>query len=302
MSYDLYFYKKKNSSLTEESFADYLTKNLKSNISDNSNQWIYENPETAVCFWFDWNEPNTEEEDTQLFDKFENFTNLNFNFGINFFRPQFFGLETFPILEKIIEDNDLWVLNPQDEEDPDHPREFNSSYLKDQWIRHNDKVTIEQFNELNFEYYPLDKSNYMWWFLLNRDDLQNKLTEDIFVAGYFMIKGKEDGKLYTGCVWPEHIPIVLPPVDYVIIKKTKKMFFKTKEESGLVSYKIIMDKFGEYFESFEDDIPDLKVLRQNNANLISKEFNKLPIVQVKDFGVGVCFDRFVNVRPLHEIY
>lgn len=142
----------------------------------------------------------------------------------------------------------------------------------------------------------------MWWFLLNRDDLQNKLTEDIFVAGYFMIKSKEDGKLYTGCVWPEHIPIVWPPVDYVIIKKTKKMFFKTKEESGLVSYKIIMDKFGEYFESFEDDIPDLKVLRQNNANLISKEFNKLPIVQVKDFGVGVCFDRFVNVRPLHEIY
>lgn len=297
MSYDLYLYKQKNGNLTEESFADYLTKNFKHNISDNPNQWIYQNPETAVCFWFDWNEPNTEEEDIQLFDKFENFTNLNFNFGINFFRAQFFGLETFPILEKIIEDNDLWILNPQDEEDPNQPRKFNSSYLKDQWVLHNDRVTIEQFNELNFEYYPLDKSNYMWWFLLNRDDLQNKLSEDIFVAGYFMIKSKKDGKLYTGCVWPEHIPIVLPPVDYVIIKKTKKILFKTKEESGLVSYQTIMDKFEKYFESFENEIPNLKVLRQKNADLISKEFNKLTVKPVKDFGVGVSFDRFVNVRP-----
>lgn len=297
MSYDLYFYKKKNSSLTEESFADYLTKNLNFNNSENSRQWSYENPETAVYFWIDWSESNTEDEDIQLFDKFDDFTNLNFTFGINFFRPQFFGLEIFPIIEKIIKDNDLWVLNPQDEEDPDHPRKFNPGYLKNQWIQHNNKVTIGQFNELDIEYYPLDKSNYMWWFLLNRDDLQNKLTEDIFVAGYFMIKSKDDGKLYTGCVWPEHIPIVLPPVDYVIIKKTIKTLFKTKEESGLVSYQTIMDTFGEYFESFENEIPDLKVLRQKNADLISKDFNKLTVRPVKDFGVGVSFDKFVNVRP-----
>lgn len=301
MSYDLYLYKHKNSSLTEDSFADYLTKNLKHNISDNSNQWIYQNPETGVCFWFDWNEPNIEKEDIQLFDKFDDFKNLNFNFGINFFRAHFFGLETFPILEKFLEENDLWVLNPQDDKNSDFPIKFESGYLKNQWIKHNEQVTIKHFNEMNFEYYPLDKSNYMWEYLLKRENLQNNLIEDIFVAGYFMLKSIIDGKLYTGCVWPEHIPIVLPPVDYVIIKKTKKILFKTKEESGLVSYKIIMDKLGKYFEPFENDIPDLKVLRKNNANLISTEFNKLPIVQVKDFGVGVCFDRFVNVRPLNEI-
>lgn len=100
MSYDLYFYKKKNSSLTEESFADYLTKNLKSNISDNSNQWIYENPETAVCFWFDWNEPNTEEEDTQLFDKFENFTISILTLGLIFLDHIFLVWKHFQYLKK----------------------------------------------------------------------------------------------------------------------------------------------------------------------------------------------------------
>ena len=223
--------------------------------------------------------------------------NLNFTFGINFFRPRFFGLEVFPIIEKIIADNDLWILNPQDEKDPDNPQKFAPGYLQEQWIQHNDKVTIGQFKELDIDYYPLDKSNYMWRFLLNREEIQNKLTEDIFVAGYFMIKSREDGQLYTGCVWPEHIPIVLPPVDFVIIKKTIKTLFKTKEESGLVSYQTIIDKFGNYFETFENEIPKLKVLRQKNADIIAKEFNKLEVIPVKDFGTGVGFDKFVNVRP-----
>jgi hypothetical protein len=125
MSYDLHFYKRKSDTLSEESFANYLTTNLQFNNSETSRQWSYENPETAVYFWIDWSDPNTDEVEIEQFDKFENFTNLNFTFGINFLRPQFFGLEIFPIIEKIIEDNDLWVLNPQDPDDPDNPRNFN---------------------------------------------------------------------------------------------------------------------------------------------------------------------------------
>jgi hypothetical protein len=64
----------------------------------------------------------------------------------------------------------------------------------------------------------------------------------------------------------------------------------------LVSYKIIMEKFGDYFESFENEIPNLEVLRPKNAKLISKEFNQLTLTPVKDFGVGVSFDKFVNFK------
>lgn len=299
MSYDLYLYKAKSSNLTEESFADYLTKNLKFNNSEHPNQWMYENPETAVYFWIDRNEPNTDDEEMQLFDNFEEYVNLNFTFGINFFRPQFFGFEVFPIIEKIIEDNDLYVLNPQDEDDPDNPRKFKPGYFREQWVRQNNNVSFKQFNELSIEYYPPEKSNYMWWFLYNREDIQNNLAEDIFVAGYFMLKSNEDGELYTGCVWPEHIPVVLPPVDFIIIKKTIKSLFKTKEETGLVPYQTIMDKFGKYFEPFENEVGilDLMVLRQKNADLISKEFNKLEVTPVEGFGTGVSFDCFVNIRP-----
>ena len=131
MSYDLYFYKKKNDNLTEESFAEYLTNNLEFNTSENPTQWFYENPETEVYFWIHWNETKIEKEDINSYESFDDFTNLNFTFGINFLRPDFFGLEIFPIIEQIIEENDLYVLNPQDEIDSEHPKKFNKGYLKD---------------------------------------------------------------------------------------------------------------------------------------------------------------------------
>ena len=97
---------------------------------------------------------------------------------------------------------------------------------------------------------------------MQREELQNKLEEDIFVAGILVLENKHDGLLYTVCVWPKHIPVILPKVDYVIIKKAYKKLFKDVEESGLVSYDVIMDKLNSSFETFKHDIPDLKSYRQ----------------------------------------
>jgi len=298
MSFDLYFYKRKDSGQTEEQIAEYLTNNLPHNISDHPRQWNYENYATGVYFLIDWNEPENEMERIEIFDNFQDFKYLNFSFSINFFRPRFFGLEIFPIIEKFIKDLDLYVLDSQDEIDPDNPRKFPVGYFQEQWIRHNDGVTLDQFKELNFEYLPIDKSNYLWWFQTHRKPLQNSLTEDIFVPGYFVLKSKDDGELYTACVWPQHIPIVLPPVDFVIVQKEYKKLFKKVEESGLVSYDSIIEQFGDQFEDFEYELPNLKVIRQANSDKIEKQFNSLKLGKtVGEFGNGVAFDSFVNVRP-----
>lgn len=234
MSFDLYFYKRKDNQLTEEQVAEYMNDNIPHNVSEQPKQWSYENPATAVYFLIDWNEPSEELEDIQIFDSFQYYKNLNFSFSINFFRPRFFGLEIFPIIEKFINDLDLYVLDPQDETDAGNPKKFTIGYFREQWIRHNDRVTLDLFTELNFEYLPVDKSNYLWWFQMHREELQNTLSDDIFVPGYFVIKSKEDGQLYTACVWPQHIPIILPPVDYLIIQKNIKSFLKMLKKVGLL--------------------------------------------------------------------
>ncbi|MGX9987603.1 hypothetical protein [Soonwooa purpurea] len=298
MSYDLYFYKKKSSNQSEKDIINYLNNSEYLTAEENETQWSYFNEETGVYFGIDLNEPNTETEDLEIWDNFSEYENLNINFTINFIRPNFFGYESFPILEKIIEDLDIFLLNPQDEIDPDNPQKFEKGYLENQWIRHNEQLIIQHFSEFQVEYFDKEKSDYIWNYSLIRNELQENLQEDIFVPGYFLLKSKIDNQIYRVCVWPKHIPIILPPVDFVIVQKEYWKLFKKVEESGLVSIKQINEKFGNYFENFEYENLKLRVIKQQNADKIVKEFNKLIIEsQVKDFGESISFDSFVNVKP-----
>jgi hypothetical protein len=298
MSYDLYFYKKKSSNQSEKDIINYLNNSEYLTAEENETQWSYFNEETGVYFGIDLNEPNTETDDIEIWDNFSEYEYLNINFTINFIRPNFFGYESFPILEKIIEDLDIFLLNPQDEIDPDNPQKFEKEYLENQWIRHNEQLIIQHFSEFQVEYFDKEKSYYIWNYSLIRNKLQENLEEDIFVPGYFLLKSKIDNQIYRVCVWPKHIPIILPPVDFVIVQKEYRKLFKKVEESGLVSIKQINEKFGNYFENFEYENLKMRVIKQQNADKIEKEFNKLIIEsQVKDFGESISFDSFVNVKP-----
>lgn len=159
MSFDLHFYKKKVNPLTENDVATYLTNHLPFNISASNRQWNYENPETGVYFMIDWDEADAEDE------KFEGFTNLNFSFSLNFFRPTFFGVESFPIIEKFVDDLDLFVLDLQNRGNEIVPSKFPKDYLKDEWTQHNNEFIPRMFNELNLKYLPVEKSNNLWLYL-----------------------------------------------------------------------------------------------------------------------------------------
>lgn len=298
MSYDLYFYKRKSSSLSVEQVKDYLNKSNHFVLEENGNQWSYHNEETGVYFGIDLNEPNTDAEEIEIWDSFEDYENLNFCFTINFIRPNFFGYESFPILDEIVDDLDLYILNMQDEIDPDNPQKFEKNYLGNQWIVHNERLVKDNFETFQVDFYSKENSDYIWNYQFNRNQLQDNLNEDIFVAGYILLKNINDGKIYRTCVWPNHIPVIIPPVDFIIIQKNYKKFFRNVEESGLVSIQQIESKLGKYFQDFECEIPNLKVVYQESADKMQKEFNDLKIEsQVNDFGNLVSFDRLVNVKP-----
>lgn len=298
MSCDLYFYKRKSSSLSEEQVKDYLNNSNHFVLEENGNQWSYHNEETGVYFGIDWNEPNTETEEREIWDSFEDYENLNFCFTINFIRPNFFGYESFPILDEIIDDLDLYILNMQDEIDPDNPQKFEKNYLGNQWIIQNEKLVKDNFETFQIDFYSQESSDYIWNYQFNRNQLQDNLNEDIFVAGYILLKNINDGKIYRVCVWPNHIPVIIPPVDFIIILKNSKKFFRNVEERGLVSIQQIEYKIGKYFQDFECEIPNLRVVYQENADKMRKEFNDLKIEsQVNDFGNLIQFDRLVNAKP-----
>lgn len=297
MSYDLYFYKRKSDELAEEEIKTYLNNSEHFIAGENGCQWIYQNEDTGVYFGIDWNEPNIDAEDIEFWDSFEEFDYLNFNFTINFIRPDYFGYEAFEILEKVIKDLNLYILNPQDEIDADIPQKFESVYLKNQWLNHNRKLILDNFTEFEVVYFSKEKSDFIWNYQVNKDEIQENLEDDIFVAGYILLKGNDE-RIYRVCVWPNHIPVIIPPVDYIIIQKEYKKFFKTIKESGLVSIKQIEARLGKYFEDFKHEIPNLKVVNQKNADKMKKEFNDLKIeLQTKSLGSLLSFDGFVNHKP-----
>lgn len=292
MSYDLYFYKRKSSPLSEQQVADYLNEYLIYNQSESDRQWDYENPDTGVYFMVDWNEPD--QEDTG----FEDFASMNFSCSINFFRPDYFAFEVFPIITQMVEALDLLLLNPQDTDYPDTPRKFDGQYLQQQWTRINHGVTIDQFEKLQFNYLPAEKSNAIWWYQSYRQEIENDIQEDISIPNYIIVKRAFDQQLYTACVWPLHIPVLLPPVDYVIIKRRQRKLFKTVEENGFVPRTAIEATLGSFFEDLEHAVPNLRILRQHNADRMEKLFNALPIeAPMETFGSIVGFDGFVNVKP-----
>jgi uncharacterized protein YtpQ (UPF0354 family) len=297
MSYDLYFYKGIESPLTEKDIFDYLNKYLPHNKSDIPNQWYYNNEETGVYFLIHQdNNSNLSSEDNC--DIYPGFKYLNLYCNINFLRPRYFGLEIFHLIDNLSKDLDLFILNPQDNINNEIPFKYEKDYLRDQWIIQNDQNSIRSFYELDLKYYPEDKSNYFWWFLSERKNIQNSLKEDVFVAGILFLEGYEDKKIYTATTWTEHIPVILPPVDFVIVNKKYKKFFETIEETGLIPYKEIMEKFGSFFKEFKHEFPGLKIIHQHESECIKPKFNRLKIWKTtKDFGKLIEKDGFVNVRP-----
>lgn len=288
MSYDLYFYKRKDCKTTDSDIRSYLGERIQS--TENADQFWYENKETGVYFSFEYNKPDLDDESL---DGFEEFDNTNWMFNINFLRPQFFGLEAFPFVGSLINDLDLIVLNPQVGGDETLAK-YSDKDLFENWSNINARHSSDFFKEYELYYLDLGKSNKSWEFNQNRFALQDKLGEMTFVPGVFYFKEHKTGLISTLCVWPEHISTIIPQVDYFIIQKKIKKIFGTKESSGLVPYETIKNTFYDF------------IIKENGYEMISpsdslkikKLFNGLEYYcDFKDFGEGMTVDKIVNYKP-----
>ncbi|PXV62833.1 hypothetical protein CLV62_11749 [Dysgonomonas alginatilytica] len=294
MSFDLYLYKRKESEITQQNITDYLNDNLPFNISEYSHQWYYSNEKTGVYFIIE----KIEEEDLEDFPIFEDFISLNFTLYINYLRPSYFGLEIFPLIDKLMIDLDIYIFNPQEDSEINTPYQFDKNHLQNQWVEQNNQFSLVNYMDCDLQYFPLEESNYAWKYMYQREHLQESLTEDVFVCGIFFIKNKLNNIIYTFTIWPEHLPIIIPPVDYVMIVKKYRKLFKKVEESGLVPYNSVIDKFKDYFKPFESEIPDLMIISLIDSDKISKQFNQIKLWKtVEEFGIMISKDSFVNVKP-----
>ena len=295
MSYDLYFYKKKKSDLTESKFAEYLTSNLTS-ISESDTQWFVENEDTETYFSFEQNEHETDEESIELFENFTDFDNTHFTFNLNYFRPDFFGQFAFDFVEKIIKELDLYVLNPQSNSAPDSPLKPKDKELYQNWSETNSKNSKKLFKEYNLEFYRLDMSNDFYSYNLNKSKLQEELGANYYVPKLYLFKRKSDKEIITLSTWTEHIPSVFPPADYFLLTKKYKKLFRTIEEVGLISSKRFNERFGTLLDTFH--FKNCKIIHPDKSAKAKDIFNSIKFEhKLGDFAARVDIDKLVNVMP-----
>ncbi|WP_298137543.1 hypothetical protein [Flavobacterium sp.] len=295
MSYDLYFYKRRTSDLTEIQIAEYLSNNLDSK-SESDKQWHVENEDTETYFSFEQNEPEDDEDSIEFFENFTDFENTHFTFNLNYVRPDFFGQFAFNFVDKITKDLDLFVLNPQSTIDPDNPIKPKDNELYENWSETNSRNSANFFKEFELEFYPLEKSNEFYNYNQNKLALQEKLGNNYYVPKLYLFKRKSDGQIITLCTWTQHIPNVFPPADYFLLTKKYKKLFRTVEEVGLISANTFKERFGNFLDNFE--IKNCKIIHPDKADKVKDIFNSTKIeFKLADFAERVQIEKLVNVKP-----
>lgn len=295
MSYDLYFYKRKNSALTERQITEYLDNNLTS-TSESDTQWFVEDEDTETYFSIDQNEPETDEENIEFFENFSDFENTHFSFNLNYLRPDFFGQFAFEFIDKFIKDFDLFVLNPQSSSDPDNPIKPKENQLYENWSETNSRNSASFFKEYGLEFYSLEKSNEFYNYNHNKLVLQEKLGDNYYVPKLYLFKRKSDGQIVTISTWSEHIPNVFPPADYFLLTKKYKKLFRTVEEIGLISADAFYERFGSYLDNFE--FKNCKIIHPNKAEKVKDIFNSTKIeINLTDLIERIQIEKLVNVKP-----
>lgn len=292
MSYDLFFYKQKGSPLTELTIRNYLAENL-TKPNEQNTQWWFENEDTGVYFCFETTHESEFENYSELFESFKEFDNVRFMFNINFIRPDFFGLEAFPIVEKFIHDLDLYVLNPQSDYNPDIPSKPKTNELYENWSVTNETSTAASFDKDDC-YYPLADCNKIWEHNYNKCKLQADYEELYYVPKLYLVKEYKTNRIVTRTSWVEHIPNIFPKADFIFMVRERKTLLNTVKERGYILYETFINKFGHLL----DDIEGYKIIHPENAEKAAKIFDNLKF-DVKDGKLGgiVSWDKVYNARP-----
>lgn len=287
MSFDLYFYTRKEHLFDASKVESYLVKNGCVRVSEDE-QWVYENEDTDVYFDFERQPENDDPEDNKTFESFDDFNNTRYSFSLNYIRPNFFGLEAFPFVELMMSELDLFALNPQSDSEIEIPRRQTAGEYYSNWSNTNLSVSSDHFDYFDLLHFPLEKSNEYWRYNFHRNEMQDKLGDDYYVPTLILARQASTGEPITISTWTEHIPNVFPPADYFLINRKKRKLFRTAEESGLISHESFIREFGSYLEPF--DFEDCFIIHPENAVLVGELFNKIEFEAMLEGFVGDGID------------
>ncbi|MFT3807264.1 hypothetical protein [Arenimonas sp.] len=277
MSYGLLF-KPRSGPFDPVGFEEYFRRRPHYRLE--ATQAWYENQDTGVYFHFD----------LQQADDGDEGEHYPVAFNINYFRPRHFIREAEPEVRAFIQHFDLLVADFQTNGMGEG--EYASEKLLAGWDHGNElafSVVLGkgEGERPNVLHQPTEVIERVWRWNLDRERVQSTLDEDKFVP--LVMFFRLDGELVTGCVWPDGIPMVLPPVDVLCLARKQlapRRLFRKVEDMVFVRWQDVLPVFQKFGNSGADGVVTLDYLtappevakffrsfpaRRENVSLVSAE-------------------------------
>lgn len=298
MSYDLYFYQPTKSELSREVIADFLSANLTPK-DEEFDEWLLENERTGVHFQFVFDNltPNSDGADDGGIPTFDTHVFTGLVLYLNYGRPDFFGLEAFQFVEKLMNQLDLSVYDPQATGEVDRLTRPKCEELFATWSPTNNSATdlFRQQSPDDFAYLHAEKSSGLWRYNYQVAQIQTQLGDDIFVPTAFFLKRKSDELVFTAATWVEGIGQLIPPADlFAVVRKRKRLLRPAVEEKGLIARETMMAAFGKYLREYH--VAGCAILYPKQAEALAQEFTALKFEYSLDEFVRLASAGVTNVK------
>lgn len=280
MSFDLYFCRQDGSAPSIPELKEYFSAIRLFQVNDvaaGGVEFWYQNEATGVYCLFSYSPLDAAE--------LQGCGSSGLTFNLNFRRPSFFAYETMPLVEDFCEHFDLVVENPQDEtvQKPDAKTLISSWRSHNSWAMRTMKtVAIEE--NMDLHYLPEASATAWWQYTKLHQALEESISEDTFVPSLIILMNPAS-QLFTMLLWPKGIAQFFPQSDYVYVQREKKRLLETKEETGLVSYKSVIEKIGHLLDDYEFGGLQLKYLGPERTAEV------IPLIQtldLKPIDLGQC--------------
>jgi hypothetical protein len=276
MSYDLGFWTSPGVEVDHEAVAAYFERLAHCKVEKqarNDFEAIYENPDTRV-YWVVDRLPEPEDEDAP---RFPGFTATGLSFHLNFLRPTWFGMESFPQIVEFARTLDFWAAEPGAQ-----PRRPDAEALLESWKSFNDRVAQHEAERV--PKLERSKSLEMWSYNRLVAQLQadpQRLTDAAYVPHILPIRKKDAIEIYRAVAWNGNIPQIFPEVDYIIVGKAKKSFLgsiigaRPEFDYLLAPWLDVVRILGDQLESFESNDLQLKLLGEHSVRYAQKAIAKV---------------------------
>jgi hypothetical protein len=200
-------------------------------------------------------------------------------FNLNFFRPHVFALEAIPEISEFVDAFELEVS-----EGDSIPKQFSPQHFQDQWSVGNACAYKGLRNEAAPKLLPAIEIERVWRWNMARGDYQERIGESLFVPKLFYFGWQES--LVTGVVWPDGIPMALPPCDIVWIMRKEiaaRSFFgiaKKRSTYAIVRYSEVTG-LPAPFRRTDTPFPHLLLQYDRPPKVIIEYLNRFPASETK---------------------